>query len=177
MMELPVIYIWTHDSVLLGEDGPTHQPVEQLASFRAMPGMIVLRPADANEVLEAWRVIMTITDSRVSLVMTRQAVQTIDRTRYAAAGGLARGAYVLADSGAERPAVLLLATGSEVALCLAAYEQLRAEHIRVRVVSVPSWELFERQGRAYRDQVVPADVLVCVVVEAALLFGWVCFTG
>lgn len=177
MMQLPVIYIWTHDSVFLGEDGPTHQPIEQLASFRAMPGMIVLRPADANEVVEAWRVIMTITDSPVSLVLTRQAVATIDRTHYAAASGLARGAYVLADCENERPDVLLLATGSEVALCIAAFEQLRAEHIRARVISMPSWELFERQDRAYRDRLLPPAIKARVVVEAASPLGWERYVG
>ena len=146
MMELPLISIWTHDSISLGEDGPTHQPIEQLASFRAMPGMIVLRPADANEVVEAWKVIMHLKDRPVCLVLTRQAVPTLDRSTYANAGGVARGAYVLADAPDGKPDVLLLATGSEVALCVAAYEQLKAEGIKARVVSMPSWELFESQA-------------------------------
>ena len=146
MMELPVVYIWTHDSISLGEDGPTHQPVEQLAALRAMPGMIVMRPADANEVVEAWRVIMACRDRPISLVLTRQAVPTFDRSRCAAAAGLACGAYVLADAPDQQPEVLLLGTGSEVALCLAAYEQLKAEGVHARVVSMPSWELFEQQS-------------------------------
>jgi len=177
MMELPVVYIWTHDSILLGEDGPTHQPVEQLASFRAMPGMVVLRPADANEAVEAWRVIMAIKDRPVSLILTRQKVQTLDRARYAAASGLARGAYVLADAGDQRPDVLLIATGSEVALCIAAYEQLQAEGIKARVISMPSWELFEAESEEYRDSVLPPAVTARVAVEAASAFGWERYTG
>lgn len=177
MMELPVIYIWTHDSILLGEDGPTHQPVEQLASFRAMPGMILLRPADANEVVEAWRVIMTIKHTPVSLVLTRQTVATLDRRQYASAAGLARGAYVLADASEGQPEVLLMATGSEVALCAAAYEQLREQGVKVRLVSMPSWELFEQQDPAYRDSVLPPQVLGRVAVEAASPFGWERYAG
>lgn len=176
MMELPVIYIWTHDSISLGEDGPTHQPVEQLASLRAMPGMLVLRPADANEVVEAWRVILRLTDRPVSLVLTRQALATLDRTKYAAASGVARGAYVLADAADQRPAVLLIATGSEVALCLAAYEQLLAEGIQARVISMPSWELFESQSREYRDSILPPEITARVAVEEASSFGWERYT-
>lgn len=177
MMEIPVIYIWTHDSISLGEDGPTHQPIEQLASLRAMPGMIVLRPADANEVVEAWRIVMQSTDRPLSLVLTRQAVPTLDRTRYASADGTARGAYVLADAPDHQPQVLLLATGSEVALCVAAYEQLQAEGIHARVVSMPSWELFEHQGQDYRDSVLPPAVSARVAVEEASSFGWDRYTG
>ncbi|MHB1678090.1 MAG: transketolase [Sulfuriferula sp.] len=177
MMEIPVITIWTHDSISMGEDGPTHQPVEQLASLRAMPGMIVLRPADANEVVEAWRVIMQIKDRPVCLVLTRQALATLDRTRYAPANGVARGAYVLADAPHHRADVLLLATGSEVALCIAAYEQLKLEGINARVISMPSWELFESQGREYRDSVLSPEITARVAVEAASSFGWERYAG
>jgi transketolase len=177
MMEIPVITIWTHDSFSMGEDGPTHQPVEQLASLRAMPGMMVLRPADANEVVEAWRVIMPLKDRPVCLVLTRQAVSTMDRTRYAPARGVARGAYVLADDLNHRADVLLLATGSEVALCIAAYEQLKTEGINARVISMPSWELFESQSQEYRDSVLPPEITARVAVEAASSFGWERYTG
>jgi transketolase len=177
MMELPVITIWTHDSISMGEDGPTHQPVEHLASLRAMPGMMVLRPADANEVVEAWRVIMPLKDRPACLVLTRQALATLDRTRYAPASGVARGAYVLADAPDHRPDVLLLATGSEVALCIAAYEQLKAEGIQARVISMPSWELFESQDQEYRDSVLPAEITARVAVEAASPLGWERYTG
>ncbi len=177
MMEIPVAYIWTHDSISLGEDGPTHQPIEQLASLRAMPGMIVLRPADANEVVEAWRVALRSTERPVSLVLTRQALPTLDRTRYAPASGVARGAYVLADAPDHKPQVLLLATGSEVALCVAAYEQLGVEGIGARVVSMPSWELFEHQSQEYRDSVLPPAVGARVAVEEASSFGWARYAG
>ena len=177
MMGLPVIYIWTHDSISMGEDGPTHQPVEQLASFRAMPGMVLLRPADANEVAEAWKVIMRMTDRPVSLVLTRQVLPTLDRRHYASAAGLARGAYVLADAADGKPDVLLLATGSEVALCVAAREQLMGDGMQVRVVSMPSWELFEAQSEAYRDSVLPPAVTARVSVEAASPLGWERYVG
>ncbi|MGA8007840.1 MAG: transketolase C-terminal domain-containing protein, partial [Thiomonas sp.] len=177
MMGLPVIYIWTHDSISMGEDGPTHQPIEQLASFRAMPGMVLLRPADANEVVEAWKVIMRLTDRPVSLVLTRQALPTLDRSLYASAAGLARGAYVLADAADGKPDVLLLATGSEVALCVAAREHLMRDGIRVRVVSMPSWELFEAEPEAYRDSVLPPAVTARVSVEAASPLGWERYAG
>jgi transketolase len=177
MMEIPVITIWTHDSINMGEDGPTHQPVEQLASLRAMPGMMVLRPADANEVVEAWRVIMQLKDRPVCLVLTRQAVTTLDRSRYAPASGVAHGAYILADALNHRPDVLLMATGSEVALCIAAYEQLKTEGINARVISMPSWELFESQSQEYRDSVLPPGITGRVAVEAASSFGWERYTG
>ena len=172
MMGLPVIYIWTHDSISMGEDGPTHQPVEQLASFRAMPGMVLLRPADANEVVEAWHVVMQLTDRPASLVLSRQALPTLDRSKYASASGVARGAYVLADAAGGKPDVLLLATGSEVALCVGAYEQLTSEGVRARVVSMPSWDLFESQSADYRDSVLPPAVTARVSVEAASPLGW-----
>jgi transketolase len=177
LMELPVIHIFTHDSIAVGEDGPTHQPVEHLASLRAMPGLIVLRPADANEVLEAWRVIMNLHHEPVALMLTRQDVPTLDRTKYASAAGLAKGAYVLADTAGGKPDVLLIGTGSEVSLCVAAYEQLKSEGIRARVVSMPSWELFEQQEQAYRDQVLPPAVMARVAVEQASTFGWAHYVG
>ena len=177
LMEIPVIHIFTHDSIGVGEDGPTHQPVEQLASLRAMPHLSVIRPADANEVVEAWRLIMPLQHQPVALILTRQPLPTIDRTRYAAASGLARGAYVLADPPSGAPDVLLLATGSEVALCVEAYERLVAEGIRARVVSMPSWEIFERQDAAYRDSVIPPAVRARVSVEQASTFGWERYTG
>jgi transketolase len=177
LMELPVVYVFTHDSIGVGEDGPTHQPVEQLASLRAIPGLVVLRPADANEVAEAWKVIMRLHHEPAALVLTRQAVLTIDRGKYAPASGLARGAYVLADAPDGRPDVLLLASGSEVALCLQAYEQLRAEGIKARVVSMPSWELFDDQPQEYRGRVLPPAVTARVSVEEASTFGWARYVG
>ena len=180
MMGVPVIYLWTHDSISMGEDGPTHQPIEQLASFRAMPGMVLLRPADANETVEAWRVVMQLRDRPASLVLSRQALPTLDRSKYASASGVARGAYVLADAANAadgNPDVLLLATGSEVAHCIAAFEQLKSEGIAARVVSMPSWDLFESQSAAYRDSVLPPAVAARVSVEAASTFGWERYVG
>jgi transketolase len=177
LMELPVVYVFTHDSIGVGEDGPTHQPIEQIASLRAVPGLIVLRPADANEVVEAWKVIMKLHHAPALLVLTRQALPTIDRSKYAPASGLAHGAYVLADAQGGKPDVLLLATGSEVALCLEAYERLRAEGIKARVVSMPSWELFDDQPQEYRDRVLPPDVTARVSVEQASTFGWAKYVG
>jgi len=177
LMELPVIYIFTHDSIGVGEDGPTHQPVEQITSLRTIPGLIVLRPADANEVAEAWKVIMRLHHQPVALVLTRQAVPTIDRTKYAPAAGLARGAYVLADAADGKPDVILLATGSEVAQCLEAYEQLTAEGTQARVLSMPSWELFDDQPREYRDGVLLPGVTARVSVEQASTFGWSKYVG
>jgi transketolase len=176
LMEIPVIYIFTHDSISLGQDGPTHQPIEHLASFRAMPGMTTLRPADANEIVEAWRLIMKLQHEPVVMVLSRQALPVFDRTRYAAATGVAQGAYVLADA-EGKPDVLLMATGSEVALCLAAYEQLKTEGIAARVVSMPSWELFEKQSQEYRDRVLPPDITARVAVEQGSTFGWAQYTG
>ena len=177
MMRLPVIYIWTHDSIALGEDGPTHQPVEQLASLRAMPGMVLLRPADANEVVQAWRVVMQLRDRPASLVLSRQALPTLDRSRYASADGVARGAYILADAVDGQPEVLLLASGSEVVLCIRAYEQLQAQGVKARVVSMPSWDLFEQQDAAYQAMVLPSAVRARVSVEAAAALGWDRYTG
>jgi transketolase len=177
LMEIPVIYIFTHDSIGVGEDGPTHQPVEQLAHMRSMPGLIMIRPFDANEVREAWKVILQLHHEPAVLVLTRQAVPTIDRSRYAAASGLARGAYILADAPNADPEVILIGTGSEVSLCLEAYEQLTNEGVRARVVSMPSWELFEDQDRKYRDSVLPPHVKARVSVEEASDFGWTKYTG
>src|SRR2546427_2988777 len=177
LMEIPVIYIFTHDSIGVAEDGPTHQPVEQLVSLRAIPGLIVLRPADANEVVEAWRVIMQVHHEPAALVLSRQASPIIDRSIYAPATGVAQGAYILADADGGKPEVLLLGTGSEVALCLQAYEQLKQEGIKARVVSMPSWELFERQPQDYRDHVLPPDVTARVAVEQASTLGWAHYTG
>ena len=173
LMELPLIHLYTHDSIGVGEDGPTHQPIEHLAAIRAMPGVIDLRPADANEVVEAWRVLMPIRHEPVALMLSRQPLPTVDRTRYAAASGLARGAYVLADppDGAE-PEVILIATGSEVAMTVEAYEQLTVDGIRARVVSMPSMELFDKQPPSYREQVLPRAVTARVSVEKATTFGW-----
>jgi transketolase len=180
LMELPVIYIFTHDSIGVGEDGPTHQPVEHLASLRAIPGLTVLRPADANEAVEAWRIIMRLRHEPVALILTRQALPTIDRTRYASTEGVHRGAYVLADADDRKPQVLLLATGSEVSLALEAYEKLKAEGIKARVVSMPSWEIFERYCRdhpEYREQVLPRSVSARVSVEEASTLGWARYVG
>jgi transketolase len=177
IMEIPVIYVFTHDSIGVGEDGPTHQPVEQLVSLRAIPGLITMRPADANEVAEAWRTILQLRHEPVCLILSRQAMPTVDRTKYAAASGLAKGAYVLADAPGGVPEVLLLATGSEVALCVAAHEQLATEGVRSRVVSMPSWELFEHQGQEYKDAVLPPSVRARVSVEQASTFGWEKYVG
>jgi transketolase len=177
LMELPVIYVFTHDSIGVGEDGPTHQPVEQIASLRMIPGLVVLRPADANETVEAWKVIMKLHHAPAALVLTRQALPVIDRTKYASAAGVGQGAYILADAPGGQPEVLLLATGSEVALCLDAYERLSAEGIKARVVSIPSWELFDDQPAEYRDKVLPPEVTARVSVEQASTFGWAKYVG
>jgi transketolase len=170
LMEIPVIHIFTHDSIGVGEDGPTHQPIEQLASLRAIPGLIVLRPADANEVVEAWRVIVQFRHEPVALILSRQALPTLDRSQFASADGVQRGAYILADADDGQPEVLLLATGSEVTLCVEAYEQLKTEGIKARLVSMPSWEIFEyycSKHSEYRDTVLPPTVTARVFVEQA----------
>ena len=176
VMELPVIYIFTHDSIGVGEDGPTHQPIEQIVTLRAIPGMITLRPADANEVAEAWRVAMTENDRPVSLILSRQALPTIDRSRFASAKGVAKGAYVVADCEGA-PSVILMATGSELSLCIGAFEALAIEGVAARVVSMPSWELFERQDEAYRESVLPTTVKGRVAVEQAVTIGWDRYVG
>ena len=176
LMELPVVHWFTHDSIGLGEDGPTHQPVEQLASLRAMPGMNVIRPCDANEVAEAWRVMMQQRHQPTSLVLTRQDVPTLDRARYASAEGLRQGGYVLADCEGE-PQVILIATGSEVHIAVGAYEELSTDGVRARVVSLPSWYLFDNQPEEYRESVLPASVQARVAVEQASTFGWDRYVG
>jgi transketolase len=179
LMEIPAIYIFTHDSIGLGEDGPTHQPIEQLASLRAVPGMVLLRPADANEVVEAWKIIMQLRHEPAALVLTRQAVPTFDRTKYAPASGVAKGAYILADAQNEdgKPEVILMASGSEVSLCVAAYEQLTSEGIKARVVSMPSWDIFEKQDESYKRYVLPPQVKARVAVEQASTLGWSQYVG
>jgi transketolase len=177
LMELPVVYIFTHDSIGLGQDGPTHQPVEQLVALRSIPGLITLRPADANEVAAAWRVIIGQTHQPVCLVLSRQPLPTFDRARYASAAGVARGAYIMADVEHGKPAVILIGTGSEVALCIEVHETLKQDGISARVVSMPSWELFEQQDQAYRDSVLPPDVTARVSVEAGSVIGWDRYVG
>jgi transketolase len=177
LMEIPVIHIYTHDSIGVGEDGPTHQPIEQIPSLRAIPGLIVLRPGDANEIVEAWKVTMQLRHEPVILIVSRQAMPTWDRTKYASAAGVAQGAYVLADTPDGRPEVVLLGTGSEVALCVQAHEQLVVDGIKSRVVSMPSWELFEQQSEDYQESVIPPDVTARVSVEQASVFGWGRYVG
>lgn len=177
LMEIPVVHIFTHDSIGVGEDGPTHQPVEQLAGLRAMPGLLVFRPGDAGEVVETWRLVAGLRHEPAALVLSRQALPTLDRTRLAAASGVAHGAYVLADPPSGEPQVILLATGSEVSLALAARDELAAEGIGARVVSMPCWELFDRQPREYRDQVLPPAVTARVGIEQASTFGWDRYVG
>ncbi len=175
IMELPVIYIFTHDSIGVGEDGPTHQPVEQLLALRSIPGLLTIRPGDANEVAEAWRVAMRSHHHPVALVLSRQALPTLDRTQYHPASGLSRGAYIVADS--PDPKVILMATGSELSLCIGTYEALKAEGTAARVVSMPCWELFEQQDQAYQDEILPDAIKGRVAVEQASVIGWDRYTG
>jgi transketolase len=175
--ELPVIFVWTHDSIALGEDGPTHQPVEHLASLRAMPKMTIIRPADANEAVEAWRVTMKRRKGPVGLVLSRQKLPVFDRTTLAPAAGLARGAYVLAEASTKPARLILIATGSEVSLAVASREKLEADGIATRVVSMPSWELFEEQGEDYREQVLPKAVPARLAIEAGVSLGWCRWVG
>jgi transketolase len=177
LMEIPVIHIFTHDSIGVGEDGPTHQPVEQIASLRAIPGLLTIRPCDANEVAEAWRLIMQLRHEPTALVLSRQALPTLDRSVYAPASGLARGGYVLTDPPEGEPQVILIATGSEVHVALGAYEQLTSEGIRARVVSLPCWELFEKQPKHYHDEVLPPHITARVAIEQATKLGWERFVG
>jgi transketolase len=177
LMELPVIYIFTHDSIGVGEDGPTHQPIEQLATLRATPGLVTIRPGDANEVAEAWKVAVRQKDRPTALILSRQPLPTLDRGRFAPAAGLARGGYVLADAPGGRPDLILLATGSELGLVVKAYEQLAGEGIHARVVSLPSWELFEAQDEAYRRSVLPPEITARVAVEMAAVLGWDRYVG
>jgi len=177
LMELPALYIFTHDSIGLGEDGPTHQPIEQLAGLRAIPGLVTIRPCDANETAEAWRVAMSAPHRPTCLILTRQALPTLDRDRFTSAASLVRGAYVLADLGRGPPKVILIGTGSEVALCIAAADLLVAAGVPTRIVSMPSWELFEQQDERYREQVLPDDVAARVAVEQAAVIGWERYVG
>jgi len=177
LMEQPSIFVFTHDSIGVGEDGPTHQPIEQLASLRAMPNLVVLRPGDANEVVEAWKIIAQLKHQPAVLVLTRQPLPTFDRTKYGVASGTAKGGYVLADAPGGKPDVILLGTGSEVSLCIEAYEKLKAEGIPARVVSMPSWDIFEQQDAAYKESVLPPAVTARVSVEMAATFGWERYVG
>ena len=177
LMEIPSVFVFTHDSIGVGEDGPTHQPIEQLASLRAMPNMLVFRPGDANEATECWRVIAQLKHSPATVVLTRQAMPTLDRSKYAAASGVSKGAYVLADTEGGKPDLILIGTGSEVSLCLEAAEKLKADGTRVRVVSMPCWALFEQQDASYRESVLPASVTARVSVEMASVFGWERYVG
>ena len=177
LSHLPVIYVWTHDSIGVGEDGPTHQPVEHLAALRAIPGLVVLRPCDANETAAAWRWAMEYKDGPVALILTRQKVPVLDRSSLAPASLLARGAYVLAEARGGKPEAIVIASGSEVHLALAAQQRLAAQGIAVRVVSMPSWELFARQDAAYRQEVLPPHIRARVAVEAAVPFGWQRWVG
>jgi transketolase len=177
MMELPVVFVFTHDSIGLGQDGPTHQPVEHLAALRAMPGMSVVRPCDANETAQACRLAFARNDGPTSLILSRQSLSTLDRTKYKAASGLAQGAYILADAEDGDPEVILIATGSEVGLCIGAYERLRDEGVKARLVSMPSWDVFEAQDVSYREEVLPSHVSARVAVEAGSAFGWDRYAG
>src|SRR5258708_2788565 len=177
LMELPTIFVFTHDAMGDGEDGPTHQPVEQLISLRAVPGLVTLRPGDANEVVEAYRYVMQLRHQPAVLALSRQPLPTLDRRKYAPASGVAQGAYVLADPPGGNPEAILIATGSELSLAVQAHEQLLAEGIRSRVVSMPSWDIFEHQTRDYRDSVLPPSVTARVAVEQASTFGWERYVG
>jgi len=177
LMKLPVIYVFTHDSVGLGEDGPTHQPVEHLAALRAMPELTVIRPADANETVKAWEVCLKHTAGPVALVLCRQKLPVIDRTALASPDVLTQGAYVLAEASAPVPALILIATGSEVTLALEARERLEQQGVATRVVSMPSWDLFEKQTREYRDAVLPDAVQARLVIEAGAPLGWCRYVG
>ena len=177
IMEIPVVFVFTHDSIGVGEDGPTHQPIEQLASLRAIPGLNTIRPADANETAEAWKVAMRQSHEPSALILSRQPLPTIDRSRYAPASGLEKGAYILAGRAEETPEVILIGTGSEISLCLEAHERLLAEGVASRVVSMPSWSLFEKQDEAYRDSVLPPDVMARVAVEQGGSIGWDRYVG
>jgi transketolase len=177
LMELSVIYIFTHDSIGVGEDGPTHQPIEQLASLRAIPGLVDLRPGDANEVVEAWRVILSLPREPVALILSRQAMPTLDRTRYAPAAGVSRGGYILSEAAGGKPDVLLIATGSEISLALAAQDELAKKQVNARVISLPSWQLFGKQDESYRRAVLPPEITARVSIEQASTFGWERFVG
>src|SRR5262249_23614837 len=177
LMKAHAIYVFTHDSIGLGEDGPTHQPIEHLASLRAMPNLVLIRPADATETAVAWEVAISRPHGPIALVLTRQKLPLIDRTKFAPAALLMRGAYVLADPPSGKPQLILMATGSEVSITITAWEKLNAEGIPTRIVSIPSWRLFEEQPREYRDEVLPPQITARLAIEAASPFGWREFVG
>src|SRR5262249_36737486 len=180
LMKIPPIYVFTHDSIGVGEDGPTHEPIEQLMSLRAIPNIVVMRPGDANEVVEAWKYVMKLQNTPGLLCLSRQAMPTLDRTKYASAEGVHRGAYVVADAPSGKPDVLLIGTGSELSLCVDAYEKLKTEGINARVISMPSWEAFEgycKEHPEYREQVFPSAVKARVSVEAGSPLGWSAYVG
>jgi transketolase len=177
LMELPTIFVFTHDAMGDGEDGPTHQPVEQLISLRAVPGIVVLRPGDANELVEAYRYVMQLRHKPAVLALSRQPLPTLDRQKYEPASGVARGAYVLADAPGGNPELILIATGSEVILAAEAHEQLVGDGIRSRVVSMPSWEIFEDQPQEYRDSVLPPHVKARIAIEQGSTLGWDRYVG
>jgi transketolase len=176
-MEVHSIFVFTHDSIFLGEDGPTHQPIEHLPALRAIPNLSVIRPADANETVVAWRVAIEHRGGPVALCLTRQGLPIVDRSRYGAAEGLVKGAYVLADGKGKTPEIILIASGSEVAPALETYEKLTGEGIAARLVSMPSWDLFEKQPQSYRDEVLPPEVTARLAIEAAAPFGWERYVG
>ena len=176
-MELHNFTVITHDSIGVGEDGPTHQPVEQVMSLRAIPGLLTFRPGDANEVTETYRIIMNLTHNPAVMALSRQAMPTFDRTKYGPASGVAKGAYILADAEGGKPEVILMGTGTEVQLCVGAYEALKAEGIKARVVSMPCLELFEKQDQAYRDSVLPPEIEARVTVEQGTVMGWDRYAG
>jgi transketolase len=177
IMELPTIYAFTHDAMGDGEDGPTHQPVEHLASLRALPGFTLIRPGDANEVVEAYRHVMQLRHRPALLVLSRQVLPTLDRSKYAAASGVARGAYVIADAPGGNPEIILIATGSELSLAIDSHEKLVSEGIRSRVVSMPSWDIFEHESQEYRDSVLPPHITARLAIEQASTFGWERYVG
>jgi transketolase len=177
LMELPTIFVFTHDAMGDGEDGPTHQPIEQLASLRAIPHLVTLRPGDANEVVEAYRYIMQLRHQPAVLALSRQPLPTLDRTKYASAAGVSKGAYVLADAPGANPEVILIATGSEVSLAAEAHGMLVAQGISSRVVSMPSWDIFEHQTQEYRDSVLPPRIKARIAIEQASTFGWERYVG
>jgi transketolase len=176
-MGLHVIHVFTHDSIALGEDGPTHQPIEQIAALRAIPSLVVIRPGDANETAVAWQVALEVKERPVALVLSRQNLPTLDSSRFAPAEGLRRGGYILADADRGTPDLILIATGSELSLAIDAREELLTEKIRVRVVSMPSWELFDEQPKAYRDSVIPPQIKARLAIEAGSPLGWHRYVG
>ncbi|MFZ1104320.1 MAG: transketolase C-terminal domain-containing protein, partial [Hyphomicrobiaceae bacterium] len=177
LMELPTIWIFTHDAMGDGEDGPTHQPVEQLVSLRAIPGLTVLRPGDANEVVEAYRYVMQMRHRPAVLALSRQALPTFDRSKYAPASGVTRGAYIMAEAAGGTPQIILIASGSEVALAVDAHEDLTSQGVRSRLVSMPSWDIFENQPQSYRDEVLPPKVKARVAIEQGSVLGWDRYVG